>query len=362
MSAPLLLVAAIAALDGGAPTGQARFEAATAREAQGDYAGAAADLEALARELPNDAFADDALFEAAMLAEERLSDPARAARLFDEVARRWPQSRLARRARGRADFLRGSLATGEGPLREYQAILSAAPSRPPAESAARMERLLASHPDFALADRALYWLGSSYAEQRRWDEAMARFADVERRFPRSDWAARAMKARGDLLLARRHPYEARAVFTELAGAADPTARAAGAEGLENVTRALRRLVLAALALGYLIAFFVAHAWRLGAAGLRRVPTELLYYAPVALVFVIAGETENSAIGWCTLAIAVGGGLVIWLTGNLAQSETRARLLRATATALAVLCIVVVAVQATGLTDLVVETLRAGPER
>src|SRR5262245_61633632 len=102
--------------------GQQAFEAAIAREAKGDYIGARTDLEQLAHRLPDDAFADDALFEAAVISEERLSDPAKAAQLYQEVATRYPQSRLARRARTRADFLSSSLRTGAGPLAEYQRI------------------------------------------------------------------------------------------------------------------------------------------------------------------------------------------------------------------------------------------------
>ena len=97
--------------------GQKEFEAATAREGKGDYAGAAEALEKLGHELPKSSYADDALFEAAVVAEEHLADPARAARLYEEVATRYPSSRLARRARTRADFLHSSLSTGEAPLR-----------------------------------------------------------------------------------------------------------------------------------------------------------------------------------------------------------------------------------------------------
>src|SRR5581483_1362017 len=73
-----------------AQSGQAEFDAATALEAKGEYAQAADALEKLARERPDDPFADDALFEAATIAEERLGDPERAARLYDAVAKKYP--------------------------------------------------------------------------------------------------------------------------------------------------------------------------------------------------------------------------------------------------------------------------------
>ena len=75
---------------------QQRFEAATALEARGQFAAAATALEELARAAPSDPFAADALYEAAVVAEERLSDPAHARALYDEVATRYPANRLSR--------------------------------------------------------------------------------------------------------------------------------------------------------------------------------------------------------------------------------------------------------------------------
>jgi hypothetical protein len=357
----VVLVAACAWAD------QRTVDAAIQREAAGDYAGAAAALEKLAREAPDDPFADDALFEAAVLAEERLADPARAARLYDEVATKYAQSRLSRRARARADFLTASLRSGAGPLTEFQRLTQSG-AQPP--DTAGMERLLAAHPDFALADRALYWLGARYLEAHREPDGVARLLELERRFPSSEWAPRAKKARAELLLKQRHPLEARRLFAELAASSSPMVRAAGREGLGDVRAALVRGALAAAALAYLVAFALLHLVRLGGMGrLRQVPTEVLYYLPVAALFVVAGATENAAIGWATAAIAVGGAAVIWLGAALTARRlergpvpTVGRLARSAATALAVLAVAYLAVQSTGLTDLVVETLRAGPER
>ena len=349
--------------------GQHRFDAAIQREASGDYKGAAQALEELARAAPDDAFADDALFEAAVLAEERLGDPARAAKLFEAVATNYPPRRRARRARGRADFLASSLRTGEAPLAEYQRIVGSAAAHP-LEAVAAMEALLAAHADFALADRALYWLGARYVEQKREADGAARFAEVERRFPSSEWAARAKKARADLLLHRGHPLQARVLYQQLDASADPMAHAAGKEGLGDARAAIARRVLVTLALAYLLGFVMLHLARLR--GLRRLlplPAELLYYAPVAVLFVVAGATENGAIGAATAGIAVGGALVIWIGAALTAAQLErgpvaplGRVWRAGATALAILAVAFVAVQAAGLNDLVLETLRAGPER
>jgi len=368
-----LVVAAVVAVAGVAradTAGQQRFAAATALEAKGDFAAAAAALEALGHDAPADSFAPDALFEAAVVAEERLSDPARARRLYAEVATKYPASRLARRAATRGDFLAQSLTTGEAPLRAYDEVLAGATARPRAESIARMQELLQKWPDFALADRALFWLGQRLAEERRPDDAVARFAEVERRFPSSEWALRAKKARADLLLSRGHPFVARAVYRELEASSDPVARSAGKEGLADSVSFLVRGLFVVLCVIYLVGFAWLHVRAVSPrARLRRVPLELTYYGPVALLFVVAAVTENRAIGIATAAIAVGGAVVVWLTslGWAARVERGplsplARAGRIAAVTVAVVALLFLAVQATGLTDIVLETLRTGPER
>jgi outer membrane protein assembly factor BamD (BamD/ComL family) len=349
---------------------QQRFAAATALEAKGQFADAAAALERLGHEQPNDSFAPDALFEAAVVAEERLSDPTRARRLYDEVATKYPSSRLSRRARTRADFLARSLTTGEEPLREYDDIIGGAANRPRADSRARMEALLKKWPAFALADRALFWLGQRLAEERRWNEAMARFSELEEHFPSSEWALRAKKSRADILLSRGHPFLARAIYRELIAHGDAVARSAGHEGLSDSVAWIARAIAVVVCVLYLLVF----AWLqvravVPRARLRRVPLELLYYLPVAVLFVAAALTENRAFGLATSVIAVGGAGVVWLTslGYAARLErgpmtAGARAGRIAAVTLAIFALVFLAVQVTGLTDIVIETFRSGPER
>lgn len=378
VAAGVLLSSALAFADGSGG-GQQQFEAATALEVRGDYAGAAAALERLGHERPGDAFAADALFEAAVVAEERLSDPTRARRLYEEVAAKYPANRLARRARTRSDFLGQSLTTGEAPLREYDAIIGSSggsasggrsDAHASAEARARMEQLLAAHPDFALADRALFWLGQAYLDAHDESRASASFVACETRFAGSEWAPRCKKARADLLLGRGHPFAARALYRDLAASSDPLARSSGTEGLGDSFLWLARGIGVTLAVVYLLLFLSLQLRALRPLSrLATVPTEILYYGPVALLFVVAALTENRLIGIATSLIAVGGGMIVWVSS--AGSEARLErgpmgrwelLLRAFAVAFAAVFVVFLAVQATGLTDLVVETLKTGPER
>ena len=367
-----LTIALLAALPSPSPSSpsyagaeQHAFDAAIQRETLGQWAGAADDLEKLARDKPSSSFADDALFEAAVLCEERLSNPSRAQRLYQEVATRYPQSRLARRARARADFLALSLRSGEAPLMEYQRILSEG-ARDPRGAATAMERLLAEHPDFSLTDRALFWLASRDVEIGRELEAARRFVELEKRFPSSEWARRSYKSRADLLLKEGRTDDARALYQTLSQSSDAIAHSGGMEGLAAVHTAVVRRALVISSLLYLTLFVACHlliggGWR----RMRRIPTELVFYLPVAALFALAGASENPAIGRATGGIAVGGALITWVTAaGTAEKDARwaARVARALALAAAVLALAFVAVQWAGLSDLVIETMRAGPER
>ena len=67
--------------------------------------------------------------------------------------------------------------------------------------------------------------------------------------------------------------------------------------------------------------------------------------------------------------AVGGAAIVWLTSlgfaarlDRAPMSAAARAGRIAAVTLAIVALVFLAVQATGLTDIVIETFRSGPER
>ena len=336
-----------------------------------DDARAAALLEALATDHPGDDFAADALLAAAELAEEKLGRPDHAAALYERLLERHPSSRLSLRARARSQFLRQNLGAGAAPLAEYQAILLGYAGRPPAESHARMERLLAAHPAFPLADRGRLWLARGELSAGRAADAMRRFEALERRTGSATADAalwrEARLGHADAALAAGHPLRARALYRTLVDgdrAADLAARA----GLAETTRALVRWSVFAASLAWLALYLGVCAWQ-ARGGLLRLPVELTFYAPVALLFVAAAATENRAIAVATSAIALGGGALIWLHGAATVRRlTRgplslaARIARAAATLVTVAALAFAAIHGAGLTDLVVETLKNGPAR
>src|SRR5262249_19426204 len=143
---------------------------------------------ALSEAYPQDELADDALVEAAQLYEEKLGDPERALALYDQLIKRYPDSRLARRSAGRAAFLRVGLGAGAEPLRRYQDIVNGYARRPHDRSIAAMEELTERWPDFPLMPQALFWLAQAYQQERRWDDALRVYSAVLARFPSSEWA------------------------------------------------------------------------------------------------------------------------------------------------------------------------------
>src|SRR5262249_54048894 len=81
------------------------FYRGTDLERDGRDAEAAEVMRRIVAEAPTDPFADDALFELARLEEEKLGDPAGAARDYRRLAHDYPDSRLAVRAQRRAEAL-----------------------------------------------------------------------------------------------------------------------------------------------------------------------------------------------------------------------------------------------------------------
>jgi len=333
-----------------------------------DDARASEAFERLAADHPDDEYAADALMEAAQLNEEKLAHPDRAADLYARLVERYPSNRLSLRARARRDFLRRSLSTGAAPLAEYQDILLRYGTRAPSESAARMEKLLAAHPDFALAEQARLWLARAALRERRFDEAARRFAEVAARAPSSEAGREARKGMADAALAAGHRREARRLYLALAADVDRATAEAGRLGAREAERALVAYGFFVAALAYLALFLAACAWQ-ARRRLAHAPFELKFYLPVAALFVLAAATENRAIGVATAAIAAGGALVVWFGGAATAARLArgplpvvARLLRAAATALAVGAVAFATVHATSLADLVVETMRNGPDK
>jgi TolA-binding protein len=358
--------------DEGAEGAQARFEAALALLRAGREREAAAALLRLAHEEPDDDITPDAIFEAAQLHEEQLGEPEAALRLYADLLLRYPQSRLVRRAQVRHDELQAGLRTGAAAYLAFQAAVREARS---AQAIPRLEALLARHGDFVFADRARYLLGSAYHDAGREADAERALKEVLSRHPGSEWAPRAEQLLGQIALGRGAHEQARAYYRGLArhGGLWLTA---SAQGLHATDRAARRHRAALLCLGYLALCCVLLCHRAGPA-LRRPPFEFWYYLPVAACIWIFGLLGGGGpVARALLALGLGGAVLVWLGGAAAgraasagSSEQGRRAARIAALvagallrALAALALVYVILYQGGLLDVLLETLRNGPER
>jgi tetratricopeptide (TPR) repeat protein len=357
------------------------FFKGTDLEAAGQYAEAARVYQSIADGAPQDRFADDALNALARLYEEKLGDPAAALVAYERLLRDYPQSNLAIRAGKRAELLRrgmGPEQSSAGALAAYNDVLQRFVDRPRAESIARMETLVAEHPDFPLAPEAVYWIGTMYRQDGRRDEALVRFREVLERWPRSDVEPRARKAIGDVLVERREFDAGEAQYRLLMGRGDAALDAVGREALDRAR--LERWRWRAYLVSWLIALLfpigmvvaarrAAGGWREAGKALSRPPVEVWYLVPVVLLFVAAGMTENAALGHAIHLIAAGALIVTWLSGATLEAA-RARgpisvkrvLGHVAAAAAAVLAVCYIAVTRERLVDMLIETVRFGAER
>lgn len=314
----------------------------------------------LAERFPSTSVAPDALFLAAQQYEETLSRPEEALKLYQRLVERYPDSRLYKRAKTRAEQLVGNLRSGE---KQYAAFLQIVKTTE-AHSVARKERLeklLSETPDFARADQVLYLLLDG-ALRRDDATGEARYAVLVGRFPDSDFAAQGHKAYAEFLLRRGDFGRARQVFEALSRHKAPLWRETAQAGLRAVSKAKTRretVQVAGAVLGMaLLALGVRHRRHLWPP-----PWEFFYYAPVGLFLLLVSSLAQGRVFVRALSMWVlCGSLLVWLFAAASRTRAPRSLLwglvwRGVLSVL--LCYWVV--EQNGLWDFVVETLRNGPE-
>jgi tetratricopeptide (TPR) repeat protein len=343
------------------------------------FAEAADALLALATRDPEGAFADDALFTAAQLFEQELGDPTRALDTYRTLLDRYPDSRVALAAARRSDALEAEIGAGGGgdrALARFNEILMGYPDRPVADSIAAAEALLQEYPDWSGAPRATLSLAGAHQRQDTLDRANDLLESISTKWPDSHEAFDALRSAGEIALKNRDYERAQALFGELRPQDEDEQRVA-AEALTLLGRERLRhkfyLVAYGLLAAILIGLFVALVLSAGSVrntlgSVLRPPGELLYLLPIAVLLVAAAYTGHEQIG-PAVAIICGGGLIVtWLSGaGLEAAAKRGGIGRgrawshAGATAVAVMALCYIAVHRTGLIDLIVSTVRFGPD-
>lgn len=373
----LLVVAITAAAPAvaSAQDGAARFDRASDAMAAGRHDQAATLLVALADELPADDLADDALFAAAGLYEEKLARPARAAALYRRLVEDYADSRVALAASRRLERLSAVMDSDAdaGALAAMNRVLYADPALDPAAAIAAMEQVIAEHADWSGRSEAEMWLAGAY-------ERAGRDADARRLFE-AVAAGEAAPATSFEALRRAASIAARAGDYADARALVARMRADGDAGREASVRATHRLIdreelrarlylasfivlgTAVLALAALVGW-LAGGPRPALRALGRPPTEVWFMLPVALILVGAAFTGHAEIAPAVVIILTGALVLLWLGGAaMRHCGSRRWVLLASplASIAGIAAVSYVALHRTRLVDLIVSTVRFGPD-
>jgi hypothetical protein len=328
--------------------------------------------------LPPRASDPDVLFAAARACEDKLLDPARAAAIYERIVADHPGARAASAAARRIAALRALVGAGgeaAAPAAELARLAARADAQPPAAVLAQGEWLAGAAwpgaPDAAL------WLADWLRRSGRLVEAQAHYAVVMARWPELPQARAAVRAAAGCALEARDWTLAERLAARLpvAEASDKSARddlfAAAARG----RRRDRWYVAAWLAIA---GAFAALLGSLALAMLRRStgrwwtalrpPIEVMFLGPVALVLLGVAFTAHRAIAPAVATIALGGLALAWLSGaalEVVRAAGRSRRLRSALHLVACLAgvagLAYVALIHGDLIDLLIETVRLGPD-
>ncbi|MEZ4400216.1 MAG: hypothetical protein R3B06_09365 [Kofleriaceae bacterium] len=378
----VLAVVAVVVVTAGAARAQpavdgddgAAFAAASALLGQGDAAAARAGFEAVAQRWPDGRWADDALAEAATLAEQA-GDLAGARALWGRIVQDHGAGRLARRAQARLGLLTEAGGT-DGQFDRVAAdhdrlVAAAARAEDPHPALTQLGALLDANPAYPRRHAAALWLGEAYVQQgdlapaARWlAVARAAAATPRERFRAELELAKLPAERGDLTSAR--------AALEALDAPDAIAQAARTEALAKIEGRLRRrwigraawLALAVLALGAAaIVRRQAGSARAALAALWPPPIELGYLLPVVALLVGAAWAGNALVRDGVIRLAAGSFFVVWGAGALAGAVTprgwRGRVAFAAGVVIATAAVAWIAVADDTLLDLLLETWRSG---
>jgi hypothetical protein len=319
----------------------------------------------------------ESLFAAARACEDKLAVPSRALRLYERIVRDMPGAGVATAAQRRVDALRARIGSdpvlGGRSADELAQLVRDADHLPVADVVRRADAL-AAVPWPGAPDAAL-WLGDWLRRTQRYADAAARFATIGARWPGSAQARAAARGSAGIAIEQHDWARADTLVAQLPADTDDD-------------RALRDDLWRAIDRGQLRAHVYTASWSvlvlvvalllasLAEAMLRggvrapplRPPLEIAFIAPIAAVLVGASFTAHQAIAPAVLWISITGIVLAWLSGaTLDLLRARDRRVRArslahvVACAAGVLAIGYIAVTRDNLFDLLVETVRFGPE-
>lgn len=334
----------------------------------------------------------DALFLAARACEERLLAPARALALYERILTQHPDARAAVAAQRRAEHLRGFVGqrgSSDDEANRFAHLVAESEALPLAEALRRADALAAR--PWGGAAEVLLWSAelarrrglapadTSRQTDARGDlrEAIARYRAVLERFPATPEAELALRGLSGAAADARDWSLAEQTARRLVvrSAADEITRdellARAATGRAADRWAVRAYAVLAVAVLLLLASLwqvLGFRVRRGAWRALRPPIELAYMAPISAVLYGAALTAHTSIAPAVGLISGGGLVLAWLSGA-ALTEARARgvdhrgrtAAHVVLGAIAALALAYLAIVRTGLLDLLLATIRLGPE-
>jgi hypothetical protein len=345
-----------------------RLRDAQQRAAAGDLTAIDA-LEALGTARPVTRWTDDAWRSAAQLA-ERSRDYARARRDLEQVIATSDDDQVVRRARSDLERIAG-IVGGEGEWAQVAAVHEQLAHRmqqggDPTPLLHELEALIRANPAYPRAAMAMLVIARGWELEGDADRAMRWLREATAAAPTATERTRAIAD-----LARTQIR-----IGELADARETIAKVESGA----LAGQLRKLLLRAelrRAIGWgvrgvlaILAAAAALGLRRAAGGWRRVPrwlltppTEAVFFAPIAALFVAVSQSGNPLVGRAVVVIAIAGTVVAWISGRILDGSRELRLRGTIAHAMlaviAVACAVYLAVDHDRMIDLLIETWRGG---
>jgi hypothetical protein len=276
----------------------------------------------------------------------------------------------------RAEALRAQVGQG-GEFRQqamdFAHLIAEANDLPPEEIVRRADALAAAR--WPGASEAALWLAEWLRRAKRFDEALERYADVMQRWPGTTHAVLAIRSAAGTAL-EAGDWDRAEELAEQLPAIEPMDRLVREDLLEAADRGRRRGSWYRLAwlgvLGGLVLLLGSLADASFTGGYRRPrlrpPSEVVFLLPVAAVLVGVSLTTHQLVAPAVLALCIGGLVLAYISGcALDTLRLRGRphglrsVLHAVISLVAVAAIFYIVMMRDDLLDMVIETVRFGPE-
>ena len=338
-----------------------------------DVERAVADIERAPADTP---YLDEAMREAARACEDVLADPARALAIYERILREFPHGSASRVARVRAKLLRDRVGANNAHAREAAELaqLVTSADRTAAPDLIRRADALAAA-DWPGAPDAALFIAEWLQRVGRTDEARARYAAIQAKWPGTPQALAAHRgAAGAAIVA--HDWKRAEELARALPALDETDRVLREELFQRIERGRRfdfwyrvawiMLVLSVIALGIsLLDAALRGGWRRPS---LKPPVEVLFLLPIGAVLVGVALTTHRAIAPAVTALCIGGLVLAWLSGitlELLRSHRRPVGIRGavnvTLCLIAVASLVYIVLTHDDLLEMMIETVRFGPD-